>query len=231
MGLANIRLRAAEIGGTAQIESAPGQGASLTVHIPLGVPELDKFERQSSANLAVGLAAIFLMGLINIEPPYYLGLVVFFLPAAALILPRFWNEARFLENMMAMKNAPLKRTLMLAMLGCQRGGFFLAAFAFWGINWEVAQNWFFGGVLLSGGALLFASARIHHLLEELRQKITSQDFRRTVERMQRQTWIVLLVVSPIIALAVMRGGRFQSLGMPVSLLLHLGRLAGYRFRN
>jgi signal transduction histidine kinase len=43
MGLANIKLRAAEIGGTVQIESAPGQGASLTVRIPLSFPELDKF--------------------------------------------------------------------------------------------------------------------------------------------------------------------------------------------
>lgn len=37
-------------GGTVQIESAPDQGTSLTVHIPLGAPELDKFERQSGAS-------------------------------------------------------------------------------------------------------------------------------------------------------------------------------------
>ena len=231
MGLANIRLRAAEIGGTVQIESAPGQGASLTAHIPLGLPELDKFERQSNVNLAVGLAPIFLMGLFNLAPPYYLGLIVFLLPAASLILPRFWSEARFLEKMNAMKNAPLKRTLTLAMSGYQRGFFFLAAFAFWGINWNVAQNWFFGGVLLSGGGLLLVGARIHRHLEELWEKLTPQDFRQGVERMQRQTWILLLTVSPIVAFAVMVGGRFQLLGMPVSLLLYLSYLALPRRRK
>jgi signal transduction histidine kinase len=231
MGLANIKLRAAEIGGTVQIESAPGQGVSLTAHIPLGLPELDKFERQSNVNLAVGLAPIFLMGLFNLAPPYYLGLMVFLLPAASLILPRFWSEARFLEKMNAMKNAPLKRTLTLAMSGYQRGFFFLAAFAFWGINWKVAQNWFFGEVLLSGGALLLIGARIHRHLEELWEKLTPQDFREGVERMQIQTWILLLTVSPIVAFAVMVGGRFQLLGMPVSLLLYLGYLASRRRRK
>jgi hypothetical protein len=201
------------------------------VHIPLGLPELDKFERQSNVNLAVGLAPIFLMGLFNLAPPYYLGLIVFFLPAASLILPRFWSEARFLEKMKAMKNAPLKRALALAMSGYQRGFFFLVAFAFWGINWNVAQNWFFGGVLLSGGALLLVGARIHRHLEELWEKLTPQDFRRGVEQMQRQTWILLLVVSPIVAFSVMVGGRFQLLGMPVSLLLYLGYLAWRRRRK
>jgi signal transduction histidine kinase len=231
MGLANIKLRAAEIGGTVQIESAPGQGASLTVHIPLGLPELDKFERQSNVNLAVGLVTIFFMGLFNLQPSYYLGLLVFFLPAASLILPRFWSEARFLEKMKAMKNAPLKRALTLAMSGYQRGFFFLAAFAFWGINWKVAQNWFFGGVLLSGGALLLVGARIHRHLEEQWEKLTPQDFREGVERMQRQTWILLLAVSPIVAFAVMVGGRFQLLGMPVSLALYLSYLALRRRRK
>jgi signal transduction histidine kinase len=228
MGLANIRLRAAEIGGTSQIESAPGQGVSLTVHIPLGLPELDKFERQSTADLVAGLAVIFLMGLFNLASPYYLGLVVFFLPAAFLILPRFWDEARFLEKARVMKNAPLKRALTLDILGCQRGFLLLAAFAFWGFNWKVAQNWFFGAVLLSGGALLFVGARIHRLLEELREKLTPQDWRRAVERMQIQTLIVLLAVSPIIALAVIGRGDFQSLGLPLSLLLYLDYLARYR---
>jgi signal transduction histidine kinase len=231
MGLANIKLRAAEIGGTVQIESAPGEGASLTVRIPLSLPELDKFERQSNVNLVVGLVSIFILGLFNLGPPYYQGMLVFLLPVASLILPRFWSEARFLEKMRAMKNAPLKRALTLAMSGYQRGFFFLAAFAFWGINWKVAQNWFFGGVLLSGGALLFVSARIHRLLEELWEKLAPQDFRRGVERMQRQTLIVLMAATPIIALAVIGGGRFQSLGMPVSLLLYLGYLAWWRYRK
>jgi hypothetical protein len=150
---------------------------------------------------------------------------VFFLPAASLILPRFWGEARFLEKMKAMKNAPLKRALTLATSGYQRGFFFLVAFAFWGINWKVAQNWFFGGVLLSGGALLLVGARIHRHLEELWERLSPQDWRRGVEKMQRQTWILLLAVSPIVAFAVMVGGRFQLLGMPVSLLLYLGYLA------
>lgn len=228
MGLANIRLRAAEIGGTVQIESALGQGASLTVHIPLGLQELDKFERQSTVNLVAGLAIIFLMGLFNLERPYYLGLAVFFLPAAFLTLPRFWGEARFLEKTRVMKNASLKTALTLNMLGYQRGFFLLAAFAFWGINWKVAQNWLFGAVLLSGGALLFVGARIYRLLEELGEKISPEDWRRVVKRMQIQTGIVLLAVSPFVALAVMIGERVQSLGTPMSLLLYLGCLAHYR---
>jgi hypothetical protein len=203
----------------------------LTVHIPLGLPELDKFERQSNINLAVGLVSIFLLGLFNLEPPYYMGMLVFLLPVASLILPRFWSEARFLEKMRAMKNAPLKRALTLAMSVYQRGFFFLVAFAFWGINWKVAQNWFFEGVLLSGVALLLVGARIHRHLEGLWEKLAPQDFRRSVEQMQRQTWILLLAVSPIVVFAVMVGGRFQLLGMPVSLFLYLGYLTWRRRRK
>jgi two-component sensor histidine kinase len=224
MGLANIKLRAAEIGGTVQIESAPGQGVSLTVRIPSNLPELDKFERQSRVNLAAGLVTIFLMGLLNLEPPYYLGLALFLLPAASLILPRFWDEARFLEKMRNMKNAPLKRSLTLAGLSYQRGFFFLAAFAFWGINWKVAPNWFLV-VLLSGGALLFVGARIHRLMEEQREKLAPQDFRRGLEQMQKQTWTVLVAVSPIIALTLLAAKGSQVLGMHMSLLLYLGYLA------
>jgi signal transduction histidine kinase len=230
MGLANIKLRVAEIGGTVQIESAPGQGASLTVRIPLSLPEVDKFERQSSVNLAVGLVIIFLMGLINLEPPYYLGLAMLLLPAASLILPRFWYEERFLEKMRAMKNAPSKRFLALAGSGYQRGFFFLAAFAFWGINWKVAPNLFLA-VLLSGGALLFAGARVHRLLEEFWEKLAPQDFRRGLEQMRRQTWIVLIAVSPIIALAFIGGSKSQPLGMLVSLALYLGYLSWWRYRK
>jgi signal transduction histidine kinase len=230
MGLANIKLRAAEIGGTVQIESAPGQGASLTVRIPLSFPEFDKFWRQSKINLAIGLVTIFLMGLFNLQAPYYPGLLLLLLPAASLILPRFWDEARFLEKMRAMKNASLKRSLTLAVSGYQRGFFFLAAFAFWGINWKVAPNWYLA-VLLSSGALLFVVARVHRLMGELREKLAPQDFRRSVEQMQRQTWTVLIAVTPIFALALMFGGRLQPLGMLASLLLYLGYIAWWRYRK
>jgi len=230
MGLSNIKLRVAEIGGTVQIESAPSQGTSLTAHIPLDAPELDELERQAKGNLAAGLVIIFLMGLVNLASPYYMGLVVFFLPAALLILPRFWREARFLEKIRGMKNAPLKRALTLALFGCLRGFIFVAAFAFWGINWKAQNNRWFGVALLSCGALSIIAVHIHHLLEELWANFTPQDFHRAVKRMQRQTLIVLLSASPIIALTVMKGGRFQSLGIPVSLLLYLGCLACYRQR-
>src|SRR5262249_40785218 len=161
-------------------------------------------------NLAVGLAIIFVMGLINLEPPYYYGLVLL-VPAASFILPQLWDEVRFLEKMRAMKNAPLKRSLLLARSAYQRGGFFLVAFAFWGVNWEMAMNvpqnnpWlnrFLGGSLF-GGAFVFVSARMHRLMEELRGKLAPQDFRRGVERMQKQTEIVLLAVTPIVALGLL----------------------------
>jgi hypothetical protein len=221
MGLANIRLRAAEIGGTVRIESAPGEGSSLILHIPLGLPELDKFERRSSVYLAAGLAIIFLTGLFNLSSPYFLGLVVFVLSAAFLILPRFSNEARFLEKTRAMKNASLKRALTLSLFSCQRVFLLLAALAYWGINWKVFDNYFFGAIFLSGGALLSVLIRIIRLLEELWPKLTPRDYCLIIRRMQRQTWIVLLAASPIIAIAVMRGGFYQSIGIPVSLILYL----------
>jgi signal transduction histidine kinase len=34
-GLANIRDRAAELGGTVNIDSAPGRGAAVTVRVPV----------------------------------------------------------------------------------------------------------------------------------------------------------------------------------------------------
>jgi len=85
--------------------------------------------------------------------------------------------------------------------------------------------------MLSGGALLLVGASIHRHLEELWEKLAPQDFHRGVEKMQRQTWILLLSVSPIVAFAVMVGGRFQLLGMPVSLLLYLGYLASRQRRK
>jgi signal transduction histidine kinase len=232
MGLANIKLRVAEIGGTVRIESAPGQGASLTVRIPMSLPELDKFERQSNVNLAAGLAIIFIMGLLNRGQPHYFGLLLL-VPTASFILPRLWDEVRFLEKMRVMKNAPLKRSLILARSGYQRGLFILAAFAFWGANWKIALHfpqknlW----VSLFGGALFFVGVRIHRLMEELRGKLTPQDFRRGVEQMQKQTWIVLLAATLIITLAVLAGRGLQSLGMPASLLLYLGYLAWSRRRK
>ncbi|HKQ73243.1 MAG TPA: sensor histidine kinase [Blastocatellia bacterium] len=240
MGLANIKLRAAEIGGTVELESAPGQGASLTVRIPLSLLGLDKLERQSKINLVVGLVIIFVMGLVNLVAPYYLGLLLFLLPTAWLILPRFWVEARFLEKTRAAKNAPLNRSLTLVRSGYQRGFFFLAALAFWGINMEMTlnlpqQRW--GGrgyVALRLGIPLFMYALwvvlsgIHRLTEELKEKLAPQDFRSNVKQMQAQTWNLLLAATPIIALAVMFGRGLQPLGMIASLLLYLGYLTRWR---
>jgi signal transduction histidine kinase len=223
MGLANIRLRAAEIGGTVQIESVPGQGASLILRIPLNLSEFDKFERQSTINLMAGLAIIFLMGLFNLERPYYLGVVLLLLPAASVILPRFWAEARFLEKISAMKNAPLERALSLAGARYQRGFFFLAAFAFWGINWKVPLNPFLG-VFLSGGALLYVGALIHRQLGELWRKLPPQDFRNAVKRMQLQTGMLLLVVMTLTPFIMLAGKRGEAVGFPVALLLYLGYL-------
>src|SRR5262245_43791723 len=252
MGLANIKLRAAEIGGTAQIESATGQGASLTVQIPLISPELDRFERQSKFNLAAGLAIIFFMGLVSPQPTYYLRLVVFLLPAASVILTRFWAEWRFFKKMRDVKNAPLKRCLTLALSSYQRALFFLAAFAFWGINSELALKFYrtnlWGnrfidkdrivvyltlrlGIPLFLYALLFVLSRIHRLTKELKEKLAPQDFLRSVKQMQSQTRNVLLAATPIIALAVSFGRGLQPLGMLASLLLYLGYLAWWRYRK
>lgn len=234
MGLANINTRVAEIGGTVLVESAPGQGTSLTVRIPMNLPGIDKLERRSNGDLAVGLVIIFLMGLANLEPPHYVGF--FLLPAILLILLRIWDEARFLEKMRAMKNAPLKRTLTLVRAGYQRGLFILSAFAFWGANWEIALNfphkslWVnrFLWISLFGSALLFVGFRIHHLMEELREKLAPQDFRRGVEQMQNLTGIILLALAPVIALALLAGRRSQQLVMLACLLLYLGYLAWQR---
>jgi len=237
MGLANINTRVAEIGGTVLVESAPGHGASLTMRIPMNLLEIDKLERRSNINLAVGLVIIFFMGLINLEPPYHTGF--FLLPPILLILLRLWNEARLLEKMRAIKNAPLKRALTLARSGYQRGLFILSAFAFWGANWKIALNfpqknlWFnrFLWVSLFGSALLFVGYRIHRLMEELREKLAPQDFRRGVEQMQRQTWNVLLAMTPIIALGVLAGRGSQPLVMLACLLLYFGYLAWWRRRK
>ncbi len=123
--------------------------------------------------------------------------------------------------------------------GYQRGFIFLAALAFWGINWELALNflqkgrWFTRSLWVSlfGGALLFVGSRIHRLTEELREKLSPQDFHRGVEQMQRSTLAVLQAATPIIALAVLAGRRLQPLGTLASLLLYLGYLAWERRRK
>jgi len=243
MGLANIKIRADEIGGTVQIESAPGQGASLTMQIPLISPELDRLERQSKVNLAAGLAIIFIMGLFSSQPSYYHRMVVLLLPAASLMFTQFWAEWRFSKKMRAVKNAPLKRSLTLAVLGYQRGFFFLAAFAFWGINWEMALNLYRQssrgakyltlrlGAALFVYAILFVFNRIHRLTKELKEKLAPQDFHSSVKQMQARTWNVLLAATPIIALAVWFGRGLQPLGMLASLLLYLGYLAWWGYRK
>jgi hypothetical protein len=62
-------------------------------------------------------------------------------------------------------------------------------------------------------------------MEEQREKLAPQDFRRGLEQMQKQTWTVLVAVSPIIALALLAAKGSQVLGMHMSLLLYLGYLA------
>jgi signal transduction histidine kinase len=57
MGLRNMRSRAEAIGGSLQIESAPGTGCAVTLRVPLEAPEVEEYCRHMRlAGLAFGFA-------------------------------------------------------------------------------------------------------------------------------------------------------------------------------
>ncbi|MGH9837642.1 MAG: sensor histidine kinase [Blastocatellia bacterium] len=63
LGLANLRERAREIGGTLQLESSPGAGAILILRIPLAMTEREAIKKQLRFAVISGLACVFVCGL------------------------------------------------------------------------------------------------------------------------------------------------------------------------
>jgi signal transduction histidine kinase len=63
LGLTNLRERAREIGGTLQLDSSPGAGATLILRIPLAMTEREAIKKQLRFVVISGLACIFVCGL------------------------------------------------------------------------------------------------------------------------------------------------------------------------
>jgi signal transduction histidine kinase len=59
MGLANIRSRVLEIGGSMQLESSEGEGTSLTVRIPLAKTETGEIRRELRISLVFAIVGFF----------------------------------------------------------------------------------------------------------------------------------------------------------------------------
>ena len=207
MGLANINVRAAEIGGRLYIESAPGEGTNLVVSIPIVSPDVNKTKRMIYAIQACNFAAFFIAGVVyrHRTSPFHIDL---------LLTPILWliivsrREKGLLENLRSMKNVPLKVSLGLTRYSYRTWFFAITFYLSWGgpqlLNpHHPREGFYFSSLLiitLSGFLLFGTMLPIHRLMKELKEKLSAIDFQQSAEQMWRQTTITLMITIPLVAI-------------------------------
>jgi signal transduction histidine kinase len=238
MGLANINVRAAEIGGHIHIESAPGEGTNLVVSIPLISPEVRKIRRMCHAIHVYAFAVSFILGFVSRYSGNNMGILLLF---ASLFLPLqfFWQrEIGLIEKLRSMKNVPPKVSLGLARYGYQTLFFAYTLFLTSGIRWGFSniswpRNYFtiFLLITLWGFIVVGPILRIHRIMKELKEKLPAIDFRESTEQMWRQTIITLMIAMPLVVVISWWKHSFDPLVFISLSVLYLGYAAWWRYKG
>src|SRR5262245_1473082 len=246
MGLANINVRAAEIGGRLHIGSAPGEGTSLVMNIPIISPDVIKIRRMSYAIQAYTFIAILIIHFLSLYSHSTGDLLarelIIFL-AVILLLPAYLHmrrEKRLLEQLRSTKNASLKVSLGLIRDSYQAQLFAWTFFVSCGVNigigpkYTQSRLYYFGIFLfitLLGGAFYEYAPRIHRVMRELKEKLSAIDFQQSVRQMLRQAGITLTMAAPLAVILSLWTRELQPfLFIPLS-ALYLGYAAWWRYRG
>jgi len=246
MGLANINVRAAEIGGRLHIESAPGEGTSLVVNIPIISPDVSKIRRMSYAVQAYTFTVIFIIHFLSQYSHSTGDLLVRQLIAIltiVLLLPAYSHmrkENGLLEKLKSTKNTPLKVSLGLTRDSHQTRLFAWTFFVTCGYimvidpRYTQARGYYFAILLFSsilGTVLVNNGRRIHGVMNELKEKLSAVDFQQSAGQMLRQAGITLMMAAPLAVIASVWNRELQPLLFIASSALYLGYAAWWRYRG
>lgn len=217
MGLANMRQRAAALGGTAQVESAPGAGTTLRVRVPLLDPLLtldgaangeETRERLAQAEraLTTGISGLQLTGLFILTglPGWVVVLGVAVLGYGYL---RAWYLQQWLERRLG-KDHP--HVLAVRVRELELGGwlYLLAVAGAWYTTTvprngqhPASQMWIaVGGTVLWGALAIYWFVRWYRTRGRYLGLLRASALREQVEQSERQCAVYLVVWLVVIAL-------------------------------
>ena len=209
MGLANVNVRASEIGGRLHIESAPGEGTNLVVSVPIIYPDLNKIRRMFDAIQACYFVIYLVMGILFSHRRGDLSGDLLWIPTLSLI-PMIILDRGAREKLRSMKNAPLQATLELTRHRYQTSVFTVAFFLSW--TWPPLQiqaphprpGFYFSSLFIIiavfGTCLWDATRRIHRIMKELKEKLSPTDFQRSAEQMWWQAINTIMIVAPLVVI-------------------------------
>ncbi len=206
MGLANIKVRAAEIGGRLHIESAPGEGTNLAMGVPIIFPDVNKIRRMFYAVHAWCFVTCFVLGIFRRGD---LSRALAWIPILSVIVMLIAGIVA-LDKLKSMKNAPLKATLGLTRYQYQTAVFCQAFILSWAGPQLYIQaphpraGFHFSSLLYIAAAYGICSPvtmrRIHRVMKELKEKLSPTDFQQSAEQMWRQAMISLMILVPLIVI-------------------------------
>ncbi len=199
MGLANIRSRVLEIGGSFQMESREGEGTSLTVYTPLAAPESRDVRRDLRLAFVFALVGFLVAGswILYVTGAYWpsAGLSVFALSALVC-----YRAARSIKRMKIASGASPNRILELQSQLYQVGAVLIAS-VMWSLeNWHIiAQVWntylFFLNetmILVSWPLLqIYAARRVHQTLRLQSASLSAEEFRASLNKWWNQISVFL----------------------------------------
>jgi signal transduction histidine kinase len=188
MGLANIRSRVLEIGGSLQLESRKGEGTSLTVHLPLASAESREVRRELRTAFVFTLVGFLVAGswILYHTGAYWpmAGLSVFLLSALGL-----YRAAKSIKQMKATGAAPPDRILELQSQMRQVGAVLIAAVMWsletWHIIGEIWRKYFLNETLILVSWFLlqiYAVRRVHQTLRLQSASLSAEEFQASLAK-------------------------------------------------
>jgi signal transduction histidine kinase len=240
MGLANINVRAAEIGGRLHIESAPDEGTNLVLSVPIISSDVNKIRRMFYAVQACFFVIYFVMGILFSHKRGDLSGDLLWIPTL-LLIPVIIMDRGALEKLRSMKNAPLQATLGLTRYRYQTSVFAVAFVLSW--TWSLLQvqaphprpgfnfSSLFIIIAVLGTCLWDATRRIRRIMKELKEKLSPTDFQQSADQMWRQAINTLMILTPLVVIMSLWTHELQPLLFIPMSALYLGYAAWWRYRG